>query len=524
MPRKPAAKEVYTRQLEESLAFFQERLAELEIAAEASGWMRLTLESGKWEFERSFLDRIIALSRLMYLKNPLIKRSVEVQRQYVWSLGCVVKSEDGDVQGVIDSFLFDQRNECVIGSAVARESLETELAVTGNLFFVFFVDRVKGKVRIRTIDVDQIGDIRCNPEDAQEPWFYFRSHVTASGQSLQEWIPDWRYDPRKRVGSVDNYPVNWDMSVFHVKVGGLRNMKFGVPETYAALDWAYAYKTFLEDWATIMRAYSRMAMQISGMKGKNLGAAKSKLGTSVTSSSSLTETNPPNVTAAWFLSSGGVDIRAVKTAGSTTSAEEGRPLRLMVAAGVGLPDTFLGDVDVGNYATAQTLDRPTELKVVSRQSLWKFILVGILRYVVDWAARSPSGSLRGVSRVAKVLDDDQFTYEVEVNGKKPFIEAKFQDIIERSVNERVRAVAGAFTFFGKPLMDVIPDKRRVARYVLQALGEPNTDIIINELYPPGADVSVHPPQPAQPGAVPQGDEPTPGDAGDQGDNQDAVVN
>ena len=66
--------------------FLQESLAQLELQLDEIGWERLSMEAD-WEFTRDGLDRIIALSRLNALKNPLIKRGVTLKAQYVFGQG-----------------------------------------------------------------------------------------------------------------------------------------------------------------------------------------------------------------------------------------------------------------------------------------------------------------------------------------------------------------------------------------------------------------------------------------------------
>ena len=67
----------------------------------------------------------------------------------------------------------------------------------------------------------------------------------------------------------------------------------------------------------------------------------------------------------------------------------------MVAAATGLPESFFGDVSVGTLATARSLDRPTELKFHSRQTLWADVLRDLLGYVIDQAVTAPRGQLQG---------------------------------------------------------------------------------------------------------------------------------
>ena len=347
----------------------QERLAELELALEDADWTRLAFETGR-EFSREGLQRIISLSRLMFLKNPLINRAVSLQAMYVWGQGVSIAAKHPDVDAVLQAFLDDHKNRAELTGHQARIMKEQDLQVEGNLFFVLFTNAYTGRTRIRTIPVDEMQAIVSDPEDAKTPRYYKRErtpvHLNANagvdipGGMEVTYHPDWHYQPLapgERLDSIGGHPVLWDQPVYHVRVGGLSSMRFGVPETYSGLDWARAYKEFLEDWATIVRSYSKFAWQMTAKGGKKgLAAAKAKLGTTAGTSSG--ETNPPPVTGAIFAASEGNKLEPIRTAGATTKAEDGRRMLLMVAAATGLPETFFGDVSVGTLATANSLDPP----------------------------------------------------------------------------------------------------------------------------------------------------------------------
>src|SRR5690606_19652667 len=116
-------------------------------------------------------------------------------------------------------------------------------------------------------------------------------------------------------------------------------------------------------------------------------AAKTKLASS--SSGDGTITNPAPVVGSTFISGAGVKLEAVKTSGATVSAEDGRRIMLMVAAAMNLPETFYGDASVGSLATAKSLDRPTELAIKDRQSLWIDVLNAIHDFVLFWQVKAP---------------------------------------------------------------------------------------------------------------------------------------
>src|SRR5438477_4821568 len=81
--------------------------------------------------------------------------------------------------------------------------------------------------------------------------------------------------------------------------------------------------------------------------------------------------------------------------GATVAADDGRRLLLMVCAGTGWPETFFGDVSVGTLATARSLDRPTELRLRNRQTLWSDIIIDIAQFVIDKKLESTQGLKKG---------------------------------------------------------------------------------------------------------------------------------
>ena len=72
--------------------FLTERLAELELAVEDQGWIRIDGMSGDNDFSRDHVRKIGYLARINYLKNPLINRGVNVQTHYVFGQGVSIRA------------------------------------------------------------------------------------------------------------------------------------------------------------------------------------------------------------------------------------------------------------------------------------------------------------------------------------------------------------------------------------------------------------------------------------------------
>ena len=468
-----------------------ERLVELELAIEDQGWMSIG-GFGDNDFSREKLRVIGRNARLFYLKNPLINRGVNVQVYYVFGQGVNIRAEDETVNEVVQAFLDDARNQAEFTSQQSMEMKERELRILGNLFFVFFTEPKTGRVTARTIPVDEIEEVVCDPEDAKAPWMYKRMWASASGAQQTEYYPDWRFaPPSKPATAPDGKRVNWDMPVYHVKTGGLPDMRFGVSEIYSALDWAKAYTQFLEDWATLTRAYSRFSHRMSLPTKSDLAAAKTRLNTTMGASSG--ETNPKPLVGSMALTTPGVDISPMRIGGANVSAEDGRRMLLMVAAAVGLPETFFGDVSVGTLATANSLDRPTELKMVSRQTLWSNVFGNILDWVILQAVKA--GALSGT--VTPEIDGTPIV-ELEIDPKTgdprdATVLVTFPPILEHDIGAGVDAVVKAATLDGKASTGWL-DERELARMLLDALGETEIDAMLDRLYPP--DEEGEPKEPA----------------------------
>lgn len=174
----------------------------------------------------------------------------------------------------------------------------------------------------------------------------------------------------------------------------------------------------------------------------------------------------------------------VRTSGATVSAEDGRRLLLMVAASTGLPETF-GDASVGSLATAKSLDRPTELAMLDRQTLWAGVLGNIYQYVLLWAVKASNGPLRGLGRIERSVEDGAIEERVVWNADvDPAVMVTFPPLVVDDVKGRVDALVSAATLDGKALAGTM-DLPTLARMLLVALGEKDVDDVVERLFPDG---------------------------------------
>ncbi|MCU0505468.1 MAG: hypothetical protein MUE82_06785 [Chloroflexi bacterium] len=492
---------------EHEVAMLQERIAELEFLTEDSGWERIDASGSDLDLDREHLRRVIRDAQTMYLANPLINHAVDVIAVYVFGQGVTISGK-GAANDRVQRFLSDRGNIAALVGQAALLANDRALTYEGNRFYALFGRR--GEVtKVRVIPTFQMvaGDIIRNPDDDAEVWYYARRWTRKSrdgqGRPVAEqrvdYYPDLYYDPpqkpRRWGDGTDEGEVHWDSPVVHVKDGGLTGGKFGVPTIFASLNWARAVSRDLSDYATVKRALARFAWKFTTKTRASAASVKSRLATTVTSTAP-TETNPPPQTGAAWVGVEGNDITPLKTAGAAPNPEEGRRLGLMVAAGAGVPETILfGNADAGNLATAKTLDRPTELMMSARQSLWGDVLTDIVAYDLRRARQDNDVPEQEPDPDAPEAGDepifDTATGTVVTTQPMRPVElvpdVSFVDILEDDVTARVSAIVQAATLGASgSRANTMPDQL-LSRLLMEALGVEDIDEVLAEMYPPGGE-------------------------------------
>lgn len=461
----------------------QERIAELELALDDVGYERIGDSNFDKQFTKASIDKIAAMARIYWLKNPLIKRAVATQANYVFGQGVDVVAADEDVQAVVDAFMEDSKNRAELTGEQAMLTKETELQVTSNLFFTFFTDPLNGATRVRTIPLSEITRIIYNPDDSKEPWYYYRQWQQPKEAGSQKYemhqamYPDINYMPKgglpKHFNGIEVMALN---PVYHVKTNCLSDMEYGVSEIYAAIDWAKAYKDFLEDWYTIVKSLSKFAWKATSKSGATgMTQAKQVLEGAINGGSNPMNSDLPGQAAQVWMSSDNFDLAPMPKSGATVAVDDGRRALLMVCAATGIYEHYFGDPSTGNLATAKAMEQPMLLMFQERQELWTDVFNTILGYVINQSALKPGGKLRGVMS----FNDYGESY-VDMGDIDRSVDVKFPPILQEDVNERIDAIVKSVTLSGQTPANTI-DLKTATTQMLTALGE-DTDIV-DKLFP-----------------------------------------
>lgn len=483
MPEWPSTAIAETQQLEIELAatrteleFTQESMADMELALEDRGWLNLSMQAAQ-EFTREGRRRAAALSRILVVANPLIKRGVAIRTGYVWGEGVQVSGKSDDVNAVIQKF--DEDNKASFSSTQAHEESEKSLATDGGVFRALPTSPLTGRVRVRSIDPDEIEDIISNPEDRDEPWFYLRQYVAnvageryagithASFETRRMLYPALGFKPTAKMTTIDGIGVQWDTPVQHIAVNRIDGWMFGIGDTYAALGWARAFDGFLTDFAKLTKSLSRYTWRLSAPKSSRAQKAATAI-TAARDAAALTSGSDAGATAGMS----GVNLEAIPKSGATIDSNSGRPLAAMVASALGVPVTMLlaDPGQTGARAVAETLDEPTRHEMEMRRSLWTDKDRELYDYVIDQAIKAPKGPLKGnvgvdeYGREVITLAGDE---DRSVDISWPSLEKVSVDVIVKAI------VAADGTNKVPPLV--------IARLLLMALGEKEIDEILDDM-------------------------------------------
>lgn len=445
-----------------------------------AGWARMGGGLDGDAFERDHVRQVTKLARIMSVADPLIRRAVSLHLAFMWGGGVTIGAEqekdaEQDVNAVLQDFLDDEKVQKVLSGAAAHEIRERALKTDGEYFLALPTSPLTGRVQPRRVPADEIRDIITNPEDAVDVWFYERSYVQRSvvalagdtrvvEESVTVYYPDVSYRPSTRMRTLNGHDVRWDAPVVHLAVNVTERGR-GVPDLYAALPWAQGYKGFLQDWAQLVKALSRLAFKVSAKTAKGQSAARAAFATApVAGEGQVGQT---------VVTGEGQSIEAIGKSGATIDSNSGRPLAAMVASATDVPVIMLlADPGVtGARATAETLDRPFYETIKARQSLHAAFLTTVLSYVVREAVRAPRGPLKGTVARAAINGDEV----VLLAGDQTFgIHVEFPKLDRADVGTLMEAISKADG------MDKLPPEL-LARLAMLALGVDDIDAWLEKI-------------------------------------------
>jgi hypothetical protein len=514
------------------------------IAQGAYGDAELMLNNIEWkrevnlswlEFTRWGIQQVILISRLRCLRDPMLRRGMNVAAQYVFGRGVQITSPDQATNDLLKEWR--ERNKKVLGQ-VGLTDQERAKFYDGNLFWACFTDeKNSGEVNIRMIDATEIMDQMTDPDDSATPWYYKRCWTQSrvhpitgaiSNERMERWHPALNFEPTKEgqgyFDEIQGVPVDWSAPIYHRKCAVPAKWHFGLPEVYPALSWGDAVKRFLQDCMTIRNALAQFSMILTTKGGQQaLQGAKSQLSTTVGPSASLWDQNPPTVAGGIFASGPGSTLAAFNTKGAGGDPDDVRQIKLMVCMTFGLPESFFADMNTSNLATATSLDRPTELNFMERQEVWVEDLTVLGMYQIRKAKGAVNSGYREALKSLRKIRDDaigklrvvetprtkgengRWIYEAKKQKDDEItIQVDFPAIIEADIPARIGAITASMTLGSKMGEVTGIDEREGVKLLFNELGVDDVEELLDKMYPPKTYDPDRTKEPAEPAPIAPG--------------------
>lgn len=317
------------------------------------------------------------------LLNPLIKRGIRIRVSYVFGEGLII---DGAKTGQKAKFIKD--NAKTLFSSQAYAELETALATDGQ-FFLLLERATKTVIRVPLSEITNVM-VKSNDKEKvlfiQRTWredkTQFNSEITSTvTEAKKMWYPVIDLDPKiktkagRKIAGVD---VDYTCAMMHISVNKQIGWVYGIPDIQSVVFWVKAYKEYLENNYTLVRALAAFAFKVMNSTQQSQKRAGVKLAgaTPIDPNTGRLATTGHSVNL-----EPGQDLVAVNKAGAHVDFKAGQPLAAMIASGMDVNLVhLLSDPSIGQYGSADVMDVPQLKSMATRQEVYKAAFTDVMEY------------------------------------------------------------------------------------------------------------------------------------------------
>jgi hypothetical protein len=280
-----------------------------------------------WQERRKELERALEAWRT----HPLARRIVSLTGDYVLGDGLSVASELPAVDAWARRFWEHPQNRM----ARRLPAWCDELTRSGELFIVLSRNPADGMSYVRAVPAGQIDRIEADPDDVERE---LRYHEGGAGTLEGRWWP--------AAGADDGMA---DQVMLHFAINRPAGCLRGVGDLTPILPWLEHYARWLEDRVRVNRLKSAFVWQVTlrGATAALVAHKRAQYGRPPTPGSVIIT----NEGESWQAVQPKIDADAVEA--------DGKAIRLMAAAGAGVPLHFLSEGESATRATAQEMGDPT---------------------------------------------------------------------------------------------------------------------------------------------------------------------
>jgi hypothetical protein len=363
----------------------------LRLRTEDEGWKILGQVKADDGFSLRVLKDVAKKAEVQATGNPLLKAAFELRFNPIFSRGFQIEGEKKPrYQRKLDNPTVQE----TLFSNDGFDALERTCFNAGNLFLAY--NRLTGD--IQRIPFEQITQRAVDPDfparTAYYQWSHTRTEFDGKTRNLVEWLPvvEWTAAGKDNIDEIAKSPVNHDWTVIDMRVNVPSTGHWGVPDSFPALPYAWAYSEYIRDASSLLKALNMIAWKV-------VGKSKAQAQTAGVSLAGHRKT------AGVAAMTAGTELSAMPKAGQVDMAD-GRALAAMVASSTGVSTSALLSLAEGNGVAVQSLDGTTVAMARSRQKRWEtfykrvFLAMGLDGLSINFPKISEDPIHRQVSSLA----------------------------------------------------------------------------------------------------------------------------
>jgi 2'-5' RNA ligase len=325
-------------------------------------------------------DRQIRLAHYTWQRNPILRRVIDIQTEFVLGEGISVTSEDPAVNAVLQRHWNHPTNEWA-SKAFTRFR---DLRLFGEACWTVAETPGTGTVILGVIDPERISRVVHDSVQVDEPVaVVIKSDITTGKEVVFKVI---RYDPL--VDGFDADATGYDGLCFYFAINKVATATRGLSDLFHLIDYGDAIDQFT--WSQTERARIANAMvfdvSIKGGQQADVDAELKRIRTQQPTKPGGVNVHSDSI--AWEILSPNL--------GATEAEVMIKILTRMVLGGAGLPEHYFAKGDETNRATAQEQSDPVIKRMTSIQREFVAMINRVLRYQYE-RARQKDSSLKRLS-------------------------------------------------------------------------------------------------------------------------------
>jgi hypothetical protein len=309
--------------------------------------------------------RMIEWAAYLFQHNPLARRLIEIQRDWILGEGISIQCDSDAVRGAILGHWHDTVNDW----PVKGNQRFIDLRLFGEACWTVAVTPGTGTVKLGVVDPSRIRAVVRDADQIDEADHVVLNAAYVGGPEQKYKVIREAFDTGRLEGA-DPDDTTWDGSCFYFAINKVATASRGISDLFALIDYIDGADQFL--WSQLERAKLQNAQifDVTVEGGPtDVEAEEKRIRTKQPTRPGTINVHTKTVT--WQLLS--PDLKAVDNAHLAQS------ILRWVLGGLGIPETWFGTDKVSRGGGDAEMD-PANKRLTAIQQQWKSVINYVLRY------------------------------------------------------------------------------------------------------------------------------------------------